>query len=151
MNIMAIDPGLSGGVAFMTDRGVWAEKLPSSLSLMLALFNRLVVDYGIEHAIVEQVGSSMPGNAARASTTFARHCGHIDMVLEVVQVQVEQVKPQKWMKAMGVPSNLAKKDRKNLIKDKMAQAYPHLKVTLNTADALAILTYAVANKPSVDK
>jgi len=37
----------------------------------------------------------MPGNAARTSTTFARHWGHIDIVLEEVQVQVEQVKPPK--------------------------------------------------------
>jgi hypothetical protein len=52
-----------------------------------------------------------------------------------------EVAPVKWQKYYGaLPKE--KKDRKNKIKELMQMRYPALKVTLNTADALAILTYA---------
>ena len=46
------------------------------------------------------------------------------------------------MKALG-PFPKDKKERKNAIKEKMARLYPHLSVTLKTADALGILTFVM--------
>jgi len=116
-------------------------------------------------AIVELVGGYMPGNSGPAAVTFARHCGHIDAVLYCAGIPtLKPVSPQTWMKSMGTlpkaeraPKGAtaevkaqyrklaakAKQERKNTIKERMQRLYPHLKVTLATADALGILTWAI--------
>ncbi|MBU2051208.1 MAG: hypothetical protein KKH61_19850, partial [Gammaproteobacteria bacterium] len=94
-------------------------------------------------AIMERVGTYMPGNSGPAAATFARHCGNLEATLYMCGVSAEQVLPNKWMKVvMGeVPKD--KKERKNKIKELMARKYPHLKVTLSTSDALGILTWGL--------
>ena len=139
--IIAIDPGASGGFAWIDRDGlVSAEPMPDG---MTAICDRLRGLACISrHAVVEKVGGYMPGNSGPAAATFARHCGHIEAALYCHCVATEQVTPQKWMKALGTwPKDKA--ERKHAIRDAMQRRYPHLKVTLKTADALGILTYAI--------
>jgi hypothetical protein len=73
--------------------------------------------------------------------------GHLDAILYALSIPVvDNPTPQQWMKSLGVPAKMEKKDRKNWIKEKMARRYPHLKVTLKTADALGILSYYLDKK-----
>jgi hypothetical protein len=91
-------------------------------------------------AIVEKTGGYMPGNSGPAAATFARHCGRLEAALYCLGIPTEQVAPAKWMKALGTwPAD--KQDRKRAIRDEMQRRYPHLTVTLKTADALALLTW----------
>ena len=87
----------------------------------------------------------MPGNAGPASVKFGRHNGHLEMALYCMSIPTTQISPQKWMKRLGtMPKD--KTARKNKIKTDMACLYPALKVTLKTADALAILTVAIMDE-----
>jgi len=75
-----------------------------------------------------------------AVTKFARHCGQIEAALYALGVSFEDVAPGVWMRSMGkLPKD--KGARKRAIRELMARRYPHLKVTLKTADALGILTW----------
>ena len=138
--LLAIDPGAGGGIAWLDeDRIVQAEAMPEGMTG--------VVDWlrehraGITHAVMEKVGTYMPGNSGPAAATFARHVGHLEAALYCMGFSTTQVTPQKWMKALGTwPKD--KQARKKAIKEEMARRYPHLRVTLKTADALGILTWA---------
>jgi hypothetical protein len=93
-------------------------------------------------AYMEQVGTYMPGNSGPSAAKFARHCGHLEAALYALGIPTVFVLPVKWQKAIGgFPADKA--ERKRAIKEAMARRYPHLTVTLKTADALGILTYAI--------
>jgi uncharacterized protein YbjT (DUF2867 family) len=84
----------------------------------------------------------MPGNSGPSAAKFARHCGHIEAALSALGIPTVFVLPAKWQKAIGgFPADKA--ERKRAIKEAMARRYPHLAVTLKTADALGLLSYAL--------
>ena len=144
--LIAIDPGASGGIAWIENGDPRCEKMPEGMTAQADLIQSIVmaeVNRGMT-AIIERVGTYMPGNSGPAAATFARHCGHLEAILYMCGVSTEQVLPNKWMKSiMGeVPKD--KKDRKNKIKELMARKYLHLKVTLSTSDALGILTWGLS-------
>ena len=141
--IMSIDPGLSGGIAYQDREGnTFAVPMPKGMTEQADLLRALAVDNpGIE-CVIESVGKHFPGNSGVATATFSRHAGHLEMALYCYGIPTSQVSPQKWMKALG-PFPKDKKERKNAIKEKMARLYPHLSVTLKTADALGILTFVM--------
>ena len=138
MNILAIDPGAGGGIAWFANDGVLCHDMPEGMTEQA---DRLRQFSGFT-AIMEKTGGYMPGNSGPAAATFARHCGHLEAALYCFGIPTEQVSPQKWQKALGTFSK-DKQERKRQIKELMARRYPHLNVTLKTADALAILTYAI--------
>ena len=141
--LLAIDPGAKGGLAFIDSDGiVQAEKMPEGMTAQVDRLRELKFYIGLDAAVMEKVGFHVAGNAASSSAKFARHCGHLEAALYTLGIPYDEVLPTKWMKSMGaLPKD--KKQRKNAIKETMARRYPHLKVTLDTADALAILTWAV--------
>lgn len=70
--------------------------------------------------------------------TFARHCGHLEAALYALGIPFTEVAPGVWMKRLGaLPKD--KRERKAMIRELMARRYPHLEVTLRTADALALV------------
>lgn len=148
---VAIDPGLSGGIAWTWSNepeplGVYARKMPDTPKDILDLLNTLEERSCGCECIMENVGGSRPGNAAKGSRTFAVHQGHLEMALLAAGIPVKKVTPAKWMNYL-VPdrtkgeANYTK--RKNQIKAAVQARFPHLKVTLATADALGILLYAM--------
>ena len=141
--IIAIDPGAAGGIAW-TDRDgeAHAEPMPSGMTAQADLLRSLAASLPGAGAVLEKVGGYMPGNSGPAACTFARHCGHLEAALYLLGVPSEQVAPGVWMKkALGaLPSE--KPERKRTIREAMARRYPALNVTMKTADALGILTWA---------
>lgn len=140
--IIAIDPGAAGGVAWTESDGtVWAAPMPSGMTAQADLLRSLVASLPGAVAVLERVGGYVPGNSGPAACTFARHCGHLEAALYLLGVPSEQVAPGVWMKALGaLPSE--KPERKRAIREAMARRYPALAVTMKTADALGILTWA---------
>ena len=138
--MITIDPGASGAIAYDTDDGVRVVKMPRTIKDLLMIMRHLRETSTV--AVVEKVGQHRAGNSASASVTFARHCGHLDMAFESAGFEVIQVTPQHWQRAYH-PLSTDKRERKNQIKAKMADMYPHLNVTLWSADALAIHAWAV--------
>ena len=139
--ILACDPGQSGGFAWTDDDGiVHAMPMPEGMSAQIDNIRGFAsVGY---HAIIENVGYHMPGNSAVATSKFARHVGHLESACYAFAMPVTYVAPQTWMKALGTwPKE--KRERKTAIKEAMARRYPHLDVTLKTADALGLLTFCL--------
>jgi len=150
MRTLAIDPGVSGGLAWTDEDGiVQAEPMPEGMTAICDRLRELRAE-GIGAAVVERVGTYMPGNAGPAAATFARHCGHLDATLYCLGYSAPQgPTPAQWQKIVpGLPKGTGaeKADRKRAIKEAMARRYPHLRVTLKTADALGILTWANNNR-----
>jgi len=148
MAIIAIDPGASGAIAYFDDREHHEEvkvvKMPKTHYDFGDEISRIMRDTDCNNPTVyfENVGGYRPGNSGPASVKFARHIGQMEGVFVWAACPVIMVTPLTWMKTLGsVPKE--KKDRKNWIKLKMQQRYPHLKPTLSTADALGLLTYAM--------
>ena len=139
--IIAIDPGASGGIAWIDQDGqINAAAMPEGMSAQID-FIRSIKCGPTTTAVIERVGTYMPGNSATAAVKFARHCGHIEAACYACGISATMVAPQTWMKALGaLPSD--KKERKAAIKEAMARRFPHLSVTLKTADALGILVWA---------
>lgn len=149
--IAAIDPGSNGGIAWRDANGiVHCANMPESLKEKDELF----ADIQPSYVYLEKTGEYMPGNSGPAAVTFARHCGQLEGLLVGCGVPFEAISPQVWQKMFGAlpkaPKNAtakqkaeAKRARKNAIKDAMQRRYPDLKITLNTADALALLTWGL--------
>ena len=145
--MMTIDPGASGGIAWMEhdSKTVKCMPMPEGMTGVADYIREIAIPNHISVCVVEAVGGYRPGNSGPAAVKFARHCGHIEAIMYMLGIRVEQVQPNKWMSAIGTwPKGLEnKKERKNAIKEEMARRYPHLRVTLAVSDALGIMEYAI--------
>ena len=94
---------------------------------------------------MEDVGHGMPGQSSKATATFARHNGHLDMALLACELRTIKCTPQKWMKSyqLGKSKDFTKQEWKRKLKEKCQQIFPSLgkKITLSTCDALLIASY----------
>ena len=136
--IATIDPGVNGGIAWIDEDGIaQAQKMPDTLHDLIDSLRSLKVS-GIDDMVIEKTGTYRPGNSGPAAAKFARHCGQVEGVAATLGFSVEQVPPATLMKKLGsLPKDKA--ERKLAIKNIVQLKYPHLKITLNTADALGIL------------
>lgn len=163
--IIAIDPGASGGLAWIAADGVvCAEKMPDGMTATVDFLRHLAATLPGARATVEKVGSYVSGNSGPAAVTFAAHCGGLRWALYALGIpQDREPVPRTWQQALGVPVETAlskdmdaaarrrelaarKSRRKKWVQDAMQRMYPHLSVTLSTADALGILWYAMQRR-----
>ena len=128
-------------MAWVTEDGVIrAERMPDGMTAIVDRLRELGCELPDCSAVVEKVGQWVPGDHPNAATKFARHCGNVEATLYALGVPFREVAPGVWMRSLGkLPSEKAA--RKRAIRELMARRYPHLKVTLKTADALGILTW----------
>ena len=139
--LVAIDPGASGGLAWVDGDGVvQAEAMPHGMTAIVDRLRELVVAMPGVVAVLEKVGHWMPGDHPNAATKFARHCGQIEAALYALGIPFDEVAPGVWMKSLGALPKV-KAERKRAIREFMARRFPHLRVTLDTADALGLLTW----------
>lgn len=144
--VIGIDPGASGGIAWITDGRPCVEKMPETLADLWDLIFRSIAcredryckDPAKEciKAYIEIVHSS-PQMGVKSAFTFGNGFGHLEMALTAAGIPFERVRPQKWQQAMGCMT----KGDKNVSKRRAQELYPQLKVTHATADALLIATY----------
>jgi len=141
--ILCIDPGASGGLALLNHESIIdAFPMPDGMTGQIDAIRHIAVTNPGIMAVIENVGFHRPGNSAVATAKFARHVGHIEAALYTLGVPTITVTPTKWMAALGsLPAD--KTARKNAIKENVARRFPHLTVTLKTADALGMLAWAM--------
>lgn len=145
MKLMAIDPGASGGIAWTgSGETTTAVKMPQGMTEQCNMIRGMAA-LGYTTAIIEKVGTVMPGNGKVGTATFARHCGHLEAACYLCGVSVIQVAPAKWMREVCGELPKDKLARKHAIKERMARRYPTASVTLSTADALGLLTWGLDN------
>jgi hypothetical protein len=105
MIYIGIDPGKSGGISCITDRG--EERILVNTSVwddehFIGLCNGLR-DKQVK-AVVEKVGA-MPGQGVTSMFNFGRSFGYILGVLEACDISYELVPPQKWKKEFSVTAD----------------------------------------------
>lgn len=145
--ILAIDPGASGGLAWRDAAGlVHAEPMPDGMTAQVDRLRQLAATLPGLTAVMEKVGTYVPGNHVGSACTFARHCGHLEAALYALGISFTEVAPGVWMKKLGtLPKDKA--ERKRAIREEMQRRFPGLEVTLKTADALGVMV-AICEKGS---
>jgi hypothetical protein len=147
--ILAIDPGASGGLAVAHLGKVVCHAMPATQGDLLDLIQSIKSAADIEGValvcVLEEVngfvGKAQPGSAM---FKFGEHYGFIKGAVQALRIKLELVRPQAWQKGfgLGTASHCASKGEwKNKLKAEAQRRFPHLKVTLKTADALLILEW----------
>lgn len=165
-----VDPGQSGGVVALLSGGKIVSTALGSLTErdLWVWFSQWE---GLRcHAQIEQVTGYIPRGEGRQPGsrmfTFGQSYGALRMALIASMVSFEEVTPTTWQKALGItPRKKGEKVHtapqggpgsktvvrttggetdtqwKNRLKAKAQQLFPHVKVTLNIADALLIAEF----------
>jgi len=153
--IIGIDPGLAGGIAVLDQDGhiVSITKMPPTPAEIYDYLRDItLIPHDDIRCVMERVGQGMPGQSSKATATFARHCGHLEMALYALSIPAIEVTPQRWQKSLGIGTarGLDKTAWKNRLKSHAQMLFPSLwkakKITLATADALLIARYGQVNK-----
>jgi hypothetical protein len=152
--ILAIDPGLSGGLAWRTpDRNIQAGKMPDTDGGILALIKDLGCITKYEDRSIPKVcfiedvggfiGKAQPGSAM---FKFGFNAGFLRGLLMAFGWRVELVRPAKWQVGLGIGNSKScdsKADWKRKLKGEAERRFPGINVTLATADALLMLDYGI--------
>jgi hypothetical protein len=144
-SFIAIDPGVNGGIA-------WDSAALASCMGMPGSDTEIAEEIGLLYSmrpgikcIIEDVPKFV-GKALPGSTIFplAFNCGLVRGVAVSLRMPVILVRPQDWQKhfRLGSKGDSTTTEHKNKLKAEAQRRYPHLKVTLKTADALLLLAYA---------
>lgn len=148
---IGIDPGWSGGIAIMdAERGLSLHKMPGDYSGICALltpYAGLVCINSFEplaHCWLELVHANSQ-NGCKGNWQLSANFTSVQIALNALAIPFTVVSPQRWMKRLQpLPSGAgAYAERKRRVKELMKERYPEQRVTLATADALAILDYGL--------
>lgn len=146
---IGIDPGASGGLAYLWGRTVLVRPMPDTerdLWELVSEWGGVVRRHG-GIAVLEQVGGYLKGSAGNIGSAmfrFGSNYGLCRMALTAAGVPWELATPNTWQARTGVPSG-SKKDKaqhKSAIKARAQALFPDVAVTLKTCDALLIAEYA---------
>jgi len=137
MIYIGIDPGVSGGIAMIDERGLVYATLPMPTTErdIFDVFKPGESNHPA-HAMLERVYSS-PQMGVASAFTFGKGYGALLMALTAAQVPFDQVVPAKWQAVMGCRS----RGDKNVTKARAQQLFPGVKVTHAIADALLLAEY----------
>lgn len=137
---IGIDPGASGGIAWICDGKPCVEKMPDTLQDLWDLVVSISLNAGTGGtgiiAYIEQVHSS-PQMGVKSAFTFGNGFGRLEMALTAAGIPFERVRPQVWQKALGCMT----KGDKNVSKRKAQELFPQLKITHATADAILLAEF----------
>lgn len=150
---IGIDPGVNGGIAWITDGKPCVEKMPDTLQDLWELIVSISMNSEVGgtkiHTYLEEVhvapsfAKSANGKensirmGSKSAFTFGRGYGNLEMALTAAGIPFTRVRPQVWQKELGCLT----KGNKNVSKRKAQELFPSLKITHATADALLIATY----------
>lgn len=156
MIVVAIDPGITGALAFLGDCTASVHDLPTLCLPVtersgkqfvprrldgrgLALLIRERVPAGAEaFAVVERVqamqhGGNERGNSAQSQGSLMRSLGAIEAVLDVLQLPPVLVTPQTWQSFYGLVgkgSEIRGRGEQHAVTKLILQLYPHLEADL---------------------
>lgn len=151
-NIVSIDPGVNGGIAvYNRDTAeVSTLNMPASPQAISAILHNYVEEAEANGdralIIIEEVplflATACPSVSSMAK--LQRNYGILVGCAISTGATVKTVTPQEWQKHIGAGHKRNHGDRwKAHLKELAQEAFPHLKPTLKTADALLILKVAL--------
>jgi crossover junction endodeoxyribonuclease RuvC len=100
MNLIALDPGLSGAIAILHNGTITARPLPiAGKALDLGALTAIIRDAPPELAIVEKV-HSMPRQGVSSTFKFGQGYGALLGITAAMGIPTELVTPQRWKGAI---------------------------------------------------
>ena len=143
---IAIDPGVNGGIAWQGSALPSCMGMPDSDTETAEEIGLLYSMRPGVKCIIEDVpkfvGRKLPGSGM---FVLGFNCGLVRGIAVSLRMPVILVRPHDWQKhfRLGPKSETSgTTEWKNKLKAEAQRRYPHLKVTLKTADALLLLAYA---------
>jgi hypothetical protein len=145
---IGIDPGLSGGIAWDSGNLPAGIPMPETDSDICEVITQLAIEGShrnltlVIEDVPKYVGTNIPGSSV---FPLAFNCGLLRGVALALKIPIILVKPHDWQRHFRLGT---KKDAgsttiwKNKLKGEAQRRFPHLKVTLKTADSLLILAFA---------
>lgn len=146
-DIIAIDPGKSGGIAACID-GQWAfEKMPATIQDVRVILQSTALSRAGVVAYIEELPKFVRAIPSSAVFVMARNYGQMEGILAMCNITVIHVRPQVWQKALGLGDSkgMTRTAWKNKLKGRAQDYFPEAGLTLDTCDA-ALIGYAAANR-----
>jgi len=170
--LVAVDPGVSGGIAADIDGKYEVQAMPATEGDIIALLRKYTVmaeeagKVAYLENLVKHMGAGVP---ASTMAVYASNWGFILGALMMGGWRVELVTPQQWQGGLGLGNTgrqkantkgmsandaanekrrvatinaTLKREWKTKLKSKAQQLWPGTDVTLKTADAILILEFA---------
>lgn len=142
--ILAIDPGASGGLAYLGATGLILDSMPATdRDVSILVMDRLAIS---DVVYIEKVGGYVGGKGAPGSSmfNFGRNVGFLHGLIAASKTRVIEVPPQRWQKTLGAGTSKTHGTRwKAHLKGLAQQRQPRLTITLKTADAVLLLEHAM--------
>lgn len=136
---IGIDPGKSGGLAWINDDGAGAIAMPKTVKDRWLAISQL--ESPTCYCMMERVATS-PQMGVVSAGTFMQNRGELLACLVASGIPYDEVAPAKWQRALGC---LTRGD-KNITKGKAQSMFPELKITHAVADALLLAEYCRRNR-----
>jgi len=137
--IIGIDPGKSGGVAWIHNSKLYAKNCPDDVDQMSQLIKDIIkikTRQTQQSICYLEAVHAFPTDGRSSAFKFGMNFGIWQGILSSLNIKIVLVTPQKWQKLLGeLPKN--KKERKNMMKQ-IASDLSGLKATLKTADAILL-------------
>ena len=141
---IGIDPGKSGGIAYIDTEQGFAATEPYSDKALIELCSEASKGWHEVICCLEKVGA-MPGQGVVSMFTFGQSVGYIKGVLEAFKIPYQEITPQKWKREFGLTSDKAKSAEicGRLFPDVILLATPRCKKPHDgMAEALLMAEYA---------
>jgi hypothetical protein len=159
---MGLDPGTQGAIAVLFDDTRWVRLFllrSTTLQDVWKFLSDFRLDTGAVkvYAVLEQVGGYMRRNEEKGTGgvqpgssmfNFGANAGALEMGLVAMGLYEDstyrKVRPDYWQRKLGVEPRRRgepKNAHKNRLKEVAQELFPHVKVTLQTADALLLAEY----------
>jgi crossover junction endodeoxyribonuclease RuvC len=147
LNLIALDPGLSGAIAIFTNNTITAQPLPiASKALDLSALTTIIRDASPSLAVIEKV-ASMPGQGVASTFKFGQGYGALLGITAALGIPTELVTPQRWKGSVLAGS---KKDKDAAIAY-CRRAFPDVQLIMprcrtphdGVAEALCILQFGL--------
>jgi len=137
MNILAIDPGITGGYVFNNKDKLFVYKFTTMDEVELRILGN-----NIEKVYIEKVHSS-PQMGVKSAFTFGDNFGAWNEFIRGSLVANKVlVPPQVWQKTYPHLQGIQGNPRKKMLKLLAEESHPDIKLTLATCDAILIHDYA---------
>lgn len=141
---IGIDPGKSGGIAYIDTEQGFAGTEPYSDKALIDLCSSASRESQSVMCCLEKVGA-MPGQGVVSMFNFGQSVGYIKGVLESFRIPYQEVTPQKWKREFSLTSDKAKSAEvcRKLFPDVSLLATPRCKKPHDgMAEALLMAEYA---------
>ena len=99
--ILAIDPGMSGGLAYLGPSGIVLNSMPETdQDISILVTDRLAIS---DVVYIEKVGGYVGGKGAPGSSlfNFGYNVGFLHGLIAASKTRVIEVPPQRWQKTIG--------------------------------------------------